>query len=82
MWSSLIPKVKTYLFFLCSYKPIWNIIDDRWDKMLHRPLHVAAYYLNPQLHYAPGFKDDIEVKNGLMVCITKMVEDLDEQAKD
>ncbi|AES69389.1 hypothetical protein MTR_3g028350 [Medicago truncatula] len=37
-----------------DYKPILNIIDDRWDKIFHRPLHVAAYYLNPQLHYAPG----------------------------
>ncbi|GAU37645.1 hypothetical protein TSUD_220710 [Trifolium subterraneum] len=26
---------------LCNYKPIWNIIDDRWDKMLHRLLHAA-----------------------------------------
>lgn len=49
--------------------------------MLHRPLHAAAYYLNPQLHYRPEFKADIEVRKGLMDCITRMVEDPEEQAK-
>ncbi|XP_028093325.1 uncharacterized protein LOC114293451 [Camellia sinensis] len=29
------------------YKRIWEIIDTRWDLQLHRPLHAAAYYLNP-----------------------------------
>ncbi|WJX12624.1 hypothetical protein P8452_03100 [Trifolium repens] len=32
-----------------SYKPIWDIIDKRWDKQLHRPLHAAGYFLNPKL---------------------------------
>ncbi|KAI5399622.1 hypothetical protein KIW84_064809 [Lathyrus oleraceus] len=64
-----------------SYKPIWNMIGDRWDKMLHRSLHVAAYYLNPQMHHDPRFKADIEVKKGLMNCLTKMVGDPEEQAK-
>ena len=30
------------------YERIWNIIDKRWDYQLHRPLHAAAYYLNPK----------------------------------
>jgi len=42
-------------------------------------LHVAGYFLNPQMHYHPGFKVDLEVKQGLMECITRMVEDEDEQ---
>ncbi|KAI5419265.1 hypothetical protein KIW84_043438 [Lathyrus oleraceus] len=33
-----------------SYQPLWKIIDNRWDKQLHRPLHAAGYYLNPILH--------------------------------
>ncbi|KAF1872209.1 hypothetical protein Lal_00039371 [Lupinus albus] len=43
---------------------LWKIIDDRWDRLLHRPLHVAEYFLNPQLHYALGFTIDLEVRNG------------------
>ncbi|XP_068498554.1 uncharacterized protein [Phaseolus vulgaris] len=62
-----------------SYLPSWNIIDERWDKQLHRPLHAAGYFLNPQMHYRLGFKADLEVKRGLMECITRMVEDEDEQ---
>ncbi|KAI5424511.1 hypothetical protein KIW84_030626 [Lathyrus oleraceus] len=31
------------------------------DKMLHWPLYAAANYLNPQMHYDPIFKADIEV---------------------
>lgn len=30
------------------YKKIWKIIDERWDLQLHRPLHAAAYCLNPR----------------------------------
>ena len=59
--------------------PLWNIIDERWDKQLHRSLHAANYFLNPQMYYCPGFKADLEVKQGLMECITRMVEDEDEQ---
>ncbi|CAO2821035.1 unnamed protein product [Amaranthus hypochondriacus] len=31
-----------------NYKPILDIVDERWANQLHRPLHAAAYYLNPQ----------------------------------
>jgi hypothetical protein len=31
-----------------EYLPLWRIIDERWNKQLHRPLHVAGYYLNPR----------------------------------
>ncbi|KAL7608742.1 hypothetical protein Lser_V15G11849 [Lactuca serriola] len=30
------------------YKPIWDKIDLRWNMQLHRPLHVAGYFLNPR----------------------------------
>ncbi|KAI9109119.1 hypothetical protein K1719_019742 [Acacia pycnantha] len=39
-----------------GYRPIWDVIDERWDKQLHRPLHLAGYYLNPQFHYLESFK--------------------------
>ena len=31
-----------------KYLPLWRIIDERWNKQLHRPLHNAIYYLNPR----------------------------------
>lgn len=43
--------------------------------------YIAAYYLNPQMHYGSRFKVDIEVRKGLMDCLTKMVDDPEEQAK-
>ena len=33
------------------YKEIFKIIDRRWEVQLHRPLHAAAYYLNPEFFY-------------------------------
>jgi len=64
---------------LVSYFPFWNIIDERCDKQLHRPLHAGGYFLTPQIHYHPGFKANLEVKQGLMECTTMMVEDEDEK---
>ncbi|KAJ0025624.1 hypothetical protein Pint_08563 [Pistacia integerrima] len=31
-----------------QYREIWKIIDTRWNFQLQRPLHAAAYYLNPK----------------------------------
>ena len=33
------------------YKPYTSIIKNRWDKNLHKDLHVAAYWLNPTFQY-------------------------------
>ncbi|XP_074305125.1 uncharacterized protein LOC141640129 [Silene latifolia] len=30
-----------------NYKPLWDIIDERWEAQMQRPLHATAYYLNP-----------------------------------
>ncbi|KAK7259192.1 hypothetical protein RIF29_24792 [Crotalaria pallida] len=64
-----------------SYLPIWEIIDQRWDNQLHRPLHAAGYYLNPKLHYAPRFKVDFEVKRGLYDYLERMVGNMEEVTK-
>ena len=53
--------------------PIWNIIDARWELQLHRPLHAAAYYLNPHYHYNPNFKVNANIKIGLYQCLERMV---------
>eukprot|EP00253_Pinus_taeda_P002338 PITA_02338 len=34
-----------------KYMPLWDIIDARWDRQLHPPLHVVGYFLNPQYFY-------------------------------
>ena len=31
-----------------KYFPIWKIIDERWNRQLHYPLHAASYYLKPR----------------------------------
>jgi hypothetical protein len=68
-------------FSLFSFVPLWEIIDEIWDKQLHSPLHLAGYFLNPQIHYSPGFRADIKVKDGLHHCIARMVADPKERAK-
>ncbi|WOL00784.1 hypothetical protein Cni_G09497 [Canna indica] len=49
-----------------SYEPILKIIDERWEGKFHRPLHAAAYYLNPHFHCDPNFKgDNADIIQGL-----------------
>ncbi|XP_038690695.1 uncharacterized protein LOC119989295 isoform X2 [Tripterygium wilfordii] len=63
-----------------SYEPLWSIIDERWNNQLHRPLHAAAHYLNPRIHYRPSFNpNDKEVKSGLFDCLDKLVKERDER---
>ncbi|KAJ1409033.1 Ribonuclease H-like superfamily [Sesbania bispinosa] len=57
------------------YKKVWKIIDTRWNLQLHRPLHAAAYYLNPKFHYDKIFNPDSEVLFGLYETIERMVPD-------
>ncbi|CAL5384210.1 unnamed protein product [Camellia sinensis] len=63
------------------YKCIWEIIDTRWDLQLHRPLHAAAYYLNPMFHYQENFNADTEVKIGLFKTIERMYPDIEDRVK-
>ncbi|KAL4198766.1 hypothetical protein AMTRI_Chr03g47640 [Amborella trichopoda] len=59
-----------------KYAPIWEIIDDKWDRQLHRPLHATGYYFNPKFFYADA---DIESKgviiDGFNACLEKLVSD-------
>ncbi|KAI3842174.1 hypothetical protein MKW92_013889 [Papaver armeniacum] len=58
-----------------KYQPFWTVIDGIWNNQLHKPIHLAAYILNPSLFYCVDFNDDAEIKDGLSHCIEKMVED-------
>ncbi|XP_010677169.2 uncharacterized protein LOC104892850 [Beta vulgaris subsp. vulgaris] len=57
------------------YTPIWNIIDEIWNTILHSPLHAAGYFLNPRLHYTEDFYSDTEVAGGLLITIVRMAGD-------
>jgi hypothetical protein len=60
-----------------KYGPIWEIIDNRWNNQLHRPIHAARYFLNPRYHYRSQLGDDLtgEVKDGFYECLECMVPD-------
>ena len=62
-----------------KYRPIWNIIDRRWNRQLHQHIHAAAYYLNPKYYFSNTFKADAKVHIGLDTCIQRLVADLDLQ---
>ncbi|XP_038680576.1 uncharacterized protein LOC119981502 isoform X1 [Tripterygium wilfordii] len=58
---------------LAYYKEIWGIIDEKWEFQLHRPLHAAAYFLNPEFQYQDNFLFDAEVKAGLYSSMKKII---------
>lgn len=70
------------IYLYCSYESVCKIIDERWSGQLHKPLLVAAYYLNPQYHFEPDFEiDNIEIKNGLYSFVSSLVSDADVRGK-
>ena len=75
----LMDSAKEKIAFNCGgverkYDPIWRKIDARWTPQLHRPLHAAGYYLNPQLRYGDKFSNVDEVRKGLFECMDRMLD--------
>ncbi|XP_075669714.1 uncharacterized protein LOC142639412 [Castanea sativa] len=64
---------------ISTYIPFTSVIDARWDKQLHSPLHAAGCYLNPGIFFRPSFKKQKEITKGLLSTITRLVPDPDEQ---
>ncbi|XP_022156081.1 uncharacterized protein LOC111023053 [Momordica charantia] len=66
-----------------KYRPIWEIVDKRWDCQLHRPLHAAGYYLNPSLFYdnKERIMQDPEVMDGLIKVIERLIPSIDDQVQ-
>ena len=65
-----------------KYMPLWDIIDARWDRQLHSPLHAAGYFLNPQYFYDKSkFNEDGEVGRGLMTCVERCFPDPEQQSR-
>ncbi|CAN7075147.1 unnamed protein product [Brassica oleracea var. botrytis] len=63
------------------YKPVWDVIDDVWNKHLHSPLHVTGYFLNPAAFYSTDFSSDPEVTTGFVSSLVHMVKECHVQAK-
>ncbi|KAG6631013.1 hypothetical protein CIPAW_13G061100 [Carya illinoinensis] len=63
------------------FSPFTRIIDSRWDKQLHSPLHAAGCVLNPGIFYSPSFKNKNDVVKGFNSCVMKMELDPDDQDK-
>ena len=65
------------------YKEIFEIIDRRWDCQLHRPLHAACYFLNPEFFYdnRSEIEQDKEVMAGLYKCIQRLVSNINQKDK-
>ena len=75
----LMDSAKEKIAFNCGgverkYGPIWRKIDVRWTPQLHRPLHAAGYYLNPQLRYEDKFSNVDEVRKILFECMDRMLD--------
>jgi len=68
---------------VAKYGPIWEIIDQRWNNQLHRPIHAAGYFLNPRYHYKAQEARALtgEVRDGLIDCIDRMIPTESEQLK-
>ena len=64
---------------ISAYIPFTNVIDARWDKQFHSPLHVAGCYFNPGIFFRPSFKKQNDVTKGLLGTITRLVSVPDEQ---
>ncbi|KAJ1410141.1 Ribonuclease H-like superfamily [Sesbania bispinosa] len=63
-----------------KYKDVFAIIDDRWTCQLHRPLHAAGHFFNPEFFYDnPQLEFDLEVTDGLYDCIKRLVPSKDVQ---
>nr|GEV03848.1 hypothetical protein [Tanacetum cinerariifolium] len=59
------------------YRKAFEIIDRRWDFQLHRPLHAAGHFLNPQWFYDKSKNVHCEeIRTGLSACIRRLVSDL------
>ena len=58
-----------------------RVIDARWDKQLHSPLHAAGCFLNPAVYFRPSFKRQNEVQRGLLSTLMRLIPNPDIQDK-
>lgn len=65
-----------------EYSTAFKLLDERWECQLHRPLHAAGHYLNPEIFYDNQESASCEeVMKGLYSCIERLVPDATIQDK-
>jgi len=64
-----------------DYEKAFEFIDNRWNCQLHRPLHAAGYFLNPQFQYDNPTARCSEVMDGLYECINRLIPKIEDQDK-
>lgn len=63
-----------FKFNSSKYERINQIIDNRWESQLHRPLHAAGHLLNPEYFYDnPELEFDKEIMTSFWLCVTRLV---------
>lgn len=62
-----------------DYMVYWNIIDHRWKRLWHIPLHIASFYLNPKSFYGMVGEMHSSVLSGVFDCIERLVSDIELQ---
>ncbi|PKI72347.1 hypothetical protein CRG98_007217 [Punica granatum] len=64
-----------------EYMIYWDIIDRRWDRHWHLPLHSAGFFLNPKFFYSVEGDIPVEIMSGTFDCIERFVSDFKVQDK-
>ncbi|KAI7752799.1 hypothetical protein M8C21_021751, partial [Ambrosia artemisiifolia] len=63
------------------YDKTFDIINNRWECQLHRPLHAAGHYLNPSIFYddVKVILEDEEIMEGLYSCIERLAPTVEDE---
>lgn len=62
-----------------DYMVYWNIIDHRWKRLWHLPLHTAGFYLNPKFFYSIVGDMHSNIMSGVFDCIERLVSEIEVQ---
>ncbi|KAG5541417.1 hypothetical protein RHGRI_021294 [Rhododendron griersonianum] len=60
---------------LSLYGLYLRVIDARWDRQLHSPLHPVGCFFNPRIYFRPSFMKKKEVARGMIQALTVLVPD-------
>ena len=67
---------------ITKYHHVFQIINKRWECQLHRPLHAAGHYLNPEYFYSnPEIVQNEKIVTCLHRCIERLVKNIETQDK-
>ena len=73
---------KSFKSDITKYHHVFQITNKQWECQLHRPLHVAGHYLNPEYFYLnPETVQDEKIVTNLHRCIERLVKNIEAQDK-